>query len=160
MFSSSWYELPLPSFVFSTCAVCNVFPLQALRASAPVQIQLQLLPDREMTEGALKRFYRTALHAHPVFAADGSLMGPSATFASLPQNPLLTLGIDAPAAWDVMAVKCEHDLDNLHLKSVRDPRIEAEFGLLHLLVEGVRWMVGKGGQSLVYCAYVVWLGTQ
>lgn len=63
-------------------------------------------------------------------------MAPSAVFKGLPVNPVLTLGIDMPPAWDVMAEACAYDLDNLHLKEAKGGVVLAEFALTHILVEG------------------------
>jgi UDP-glucose:glycoprotein glucosyltransferase len=110
--------------------------LLAIQAVVPVHISLHLLPEAEAGEKALKRYYRLALHHTPRFTSDGRLVAPAAVFKGLPGNPLLTLGIDAPPAWDVMAEACAYDLDNLHPKDADNGLVRAEFALTHILVEG------------------------
>ena len=41
-----------------------------------------------------------------------------AMFASLPESPLLTLGLEVPHAWFVEPVQSVYDLDNIHLAEV------------------------------------------
>lgn len=84
----------------------------------------------------LSSFYRYVLEPELAFQLDGSYApGPLATFSDLPHSPLLTLHMDVPHSWLVESLRSPHDLDNIHLEDV-ESRVEAEFQLEHILVEG------------------------
>lgn len=83
-------------------------------------------------------FYRYVLEPELAFQLDGSYaLGPLATFSDLPHSPLLTLHMDVPHSWLVESIRSPHDLDNIHLEEV-ESRVEAEFQLEHILVEGIQ----------------------
>lgn len=48
--------------------------------------------------------------------------GPVARFVEMSESPLLTLNMITPESWMVQAVRSPHDLDNIHLREVAQPR--------------------------------------
>lgn len=86
-------------------------------------------------------YYRFVWHTS-LYAPEGDGLGdpPSAFFDQLPGKSLLTLGVDAPHNWMVTPIRADEDLDNLRLIDIAartgDHRIEAEFELEYLLLEG------------------------
>ena len=62
--------------------------------------------------------------------------GPTAQFDDMPEQPILTLGMDPPESWLVESIWSPYDLDNIHLSDV--PKgVHSEFELEHLLLEGM-----------------------
>ncbi|KAJ3220290.1 hypothetical protein HDU67_003305 [Dinochytrium kinnereticum] len=107
---------------------------KALSKLPGLAMTLVLNPDLSLTEMPLKRFYRYVLHQDLLSRSNGF-----ASFRGLPEDSLLTMGIDAPKGWVVRAVECADDLDNIKLSSVQAAGrygIEASYELRHILVEG------------------------
>ena len=67
-------------------------------------------------------------------------MDPAAIFSAVPEDPLLTMGFEVPAAWVVVSKECIHDLDNIVLSklspSSRETGIHAIYELKHILIDG------------------------
>lgn len=98
-------------------------------------------PDKEKySELPLKRFYRYVMQTNLHFDSNGLLQKSGVTFRGIPEDPLLTLGVDVPQAWVVMPIESIHDLDNLRLKDLdsatQSAGVHASFQLRYLLVEG------------------------
>lgn len=114
--------------------------LEALSKVKGVCVQVLLHPAMSLSQLPVKRFYRYVLSAHPTFDEDGSLVPMSASFKSLPKDPLLTLGLDVPGSWLVRPIESIHDLDNIKLSSLQGEAarrgVEALFHLQNLLVQG------------------------
>ncbi|KAK2743249.1 hypothetical protein FQN57_004938 [Myotisia sp. PD_48] len=102
-----------------------------------VSLKLFLNPHKTIKELPIKRFYRHVLHATPTFHADGSLKQPRASFNGIPEEALLTLGMDVPPSWLVAPKESVHDLDNIKLSSLTSGRnVDAIYELEHILIEG------------------------
>jgi UDP-glucose:glycoprotein glucosyltransferase len=100
-----------------------------------VYMKLYLNPKERLQELPIKRFYRYVIESKPTFSDDGSLRSLNATFSGVPQEALLTVGMDVPPAWLVAPKVSIHDLDNVKLSSVKSD-VEALYELEHILIEG------------------------
>ncbi|RDL31779.1 Uncharacterized protein BP5553_09181 [Venustampulla echinocandica] len=100
-----------------------------------VYVKIFLNPKERLKELPIKRFYRYVLDSKPTFNSDGSLQSLSATFSGVPQEALLTVGMDVPPAWLVAPKASIHDLDNIKLSSIKT-NVEALYELEHILIEG------------------------
>lgn len=102
-----------------------------------VYLSLFLNPQDRLSELPVKRFYRHVLSSKPEFAADGALQPLQASFAGLPSDALLNMGMDIPSAWLVAPKVSIHDLDNIKLSAVKgNADIDAIYELEHILIEG------------------------
>ncbi|KAJ1945757.1 killer toxin resistant protein, partial [Linderina macrospora] len=111
---------------------------QALASLPSVSVEVYLNPSVGMKELPVKRFYRYLWPSELSFDSDGGVATPEVLFNGVPADPLLTLGMDVPAAWLVTAVESVHDLDNIRLSSVKDKGtgVSATYRLVNILVEG------------------------
>ncbi|KFY85437.1 hypothetical protein V498_07720 [Pseudogymnoascus sp. VKM F-4517 (FW-2822)] len=109
--------------------------LKVLSELDGVYLKLFLNPKDILKEIPIKRFYRYVLESKPLFNADGSLKDIKAQFASVPQEALLTMGMDVPAPWLVAPKQSVTDLDNIKLSSVNGD-VNAVYELEHILIEG------------------------
>ncbi|OBT47976.1 hypothetical protein VE00_01685 [Pseudogymnoascus sp. WSF 3629] len=109
--------------------------LKVLSELDGVYLKLFLNPKDILKEIPIKRFYRYVLESKPLFNADGSLKDIKAQFASVPQEALLTVGMDVPAPWLVAPKQSVTDLDNIKLSSVNGD-VNAVYELQHILIEG------------------------
>ncbi|CAG8517343.1 10633_t:CDS:10, partial [Ambispora gerdemannii] len=118
--------------------------LKTLTEIEGVHIYIYLNPHLLLMELPLKRFYRYVLETKMKFDINGNPIPPSALFNNLPEDPLLTLGLDTIQAWLVTLLSSVHDLDNIKLKNL-DPSntkrgrrrgVESIFELKNLLIEG------------------------
>jgi UDP-glucose:glycoprotein glucosyltransferase len=109
--------------------------LKVLSELDGVYLKLFLNPKDMLKEIPIKRFYRYVLESKPLFNADGSLKDTKAQFASVPQEALLTVGMDVPAPWLVAPKQSVTDLDNIKLSSVNGD-VNAVYELQHILIEG------------------------
>ena len=111
--------------------------LDVLAKLDSVALKILLNPRTHIKELPIKRFYRHVLEAEPIFGDDGSLTRPQATFRNLPEEALLTLGMDVPPSWLVASKESVHDLDNLKLSSLKaGTNVDAVYELEHILIEG------------------------
>ncbi|KAJ1728634.1 killer toxin resistant protein [Coemansia biformis] len=111
---------------------------QTLLSLPDVSLELWLNPKPVVKELPAQRFYRYLWPTSLAFDSSGDVVDPEVAFSNIPVDPLLTLGVDAPAAWLVTAVESVHDLDNIRLSSLRGAHkeISATYKLAHILVEG------------------------
>ncbi|KFY30019.1 hypothetical protein V494_08322 [Pseudogymnoascus sp. VKM F-4513 (FW-928)] len=109
--------------------------LKVLSELDGVYLKLFLNPKVVLKDIPIKRFYRYVLESKPSFNADGSLKDIKAQFASVPQEALLTVGMDVPAPWLVAPKQSVTDLDNIKLSSVNGD-VNAVYELQHILIEG------------------------
>jgi UDP-glucose:glycoprotein glucosyltransferase len=100
-----------------------------------VYMKLFLNPKERLQELPIKRFYRYVLDSKPTFNETGSLLPLGASFTGVPQEALLTVGMDVPPAWLVAPKVSVHDLDNIKLSSIKT-NVEAVYELEHILIEG------------------------
>jgi UDP-glucose:glycoprotein glucosyltransferase len=109
--------------------------LKVLSELDGVYLKLFLNPTDRLQELPIKRFYRYILDSKPEFKGDGSLHSPGASFSGVPQEALLTVGMDVPAPWLVAPKESVHDLDNIKLSSTNHD-VSAIYELEHILIEG------------------------
>lgn len=111
--------------------------LKVLSELHGVQVKIFLSPREELRELPNKRFYRQVLESAPSFDNEGYAISPQATFAGMPGEALLNLGMDVPPAWLVAPVESIHDLDNIKLSTVADgSNVDAIYELEHILIQG------------------------
>ncbi|CAG8627822.1 448_t:CDS:10, partial [Ambispora leptoticha] len=114
--------------------------LKTLSEIEGVHIYIYMNPHLSLTELPLKRFYRYVLDTRIKFDVNGNPIPPSALFNGLPEDPLLTLGMDTIQAWLVTPLSSIHDLDNIKLKNLDISNtkrgVESIFELKNLLIEG------------------------
>ncbi|RIA98379.1 Glycosyltransferase Family 24 protein [Glomus cerebriforme] len=115
--------------------------LEILSQVDGVAIELYLNPRMGLNEIPIKRFYRYVLEPRLNFnSTTGNLIAPSAYFSNLPEDPLLTLGMDVIQAWLVTPKVSIHDLDNIRLANLdsrsRIKGVESVFELKNILIEG------------------------
>ncbi|RKP10347.1 UDP-glucose:Glyco protein glucosyltransferase-domain-containing protein [Thamnocephalis sphaerospora] len=112
--------------------------LEVLGGISGVSVQVYLNPNTLMQELPLKRFYQFLMPSRLEYDEQtGATLATRATFTDLPEDMLLTMGLDTISAWLAMPTVSEHDLDNLKLdSSSRFSSVDAVFELEHLLVEG------------------------
>ena len=110
--------------------------LKVLSKLAGVNVRIFLNPREELTDIPIKRFYRYVLNSGPVFSRFGTRVDSKAVFAELPEEALLTLGMDVPSLWLVAPKKSVYDLDNVKLSSLKEGNVDAVYGLEHILIEG------------------------
>ncbi|KAG3112481.1 UDP-glucose:glycoprotein glucosyltransferase [Phytophthora idaei] len=108
--------------------------LRMLHSQLNATIELVLVPADEYTEFPLQRFYRY------LFDKKSSLAATSVEFRKLPVQPILTMKIDTPEAWNVQAFHAGDDLDNLRVDPDSPAAVKsttsAVFQLESLLVYG------------------------
>lgn len=109
--------------------------LKVLSELDGVYVRIFLNPKDGLTELPVKRFYRYVLASQPTFDDYGALVQPGASFHGVPQEALLTVGLDIPPAWLVAPKESIHDLDNIKLSSVKGD-VKALYELEHILIEG------------------------
>ncbi|KAL3667359.1 hypothetical protein V7S43_007585 [Phytophthora oleae] len=83
--------------------------LRMLHLQLNATIELVLVPADEYSEFPLQRFYRYLFDKKPSLAAT------SVEFRKLPVQPILTMKIDTPEAWNVQVFQAGDDLDNLRV---------------------------------------------
>ncbi|CAG8465787.1 2505_t:CDS:10 [Scutellospora calospora] len=115
--------------------------LMTLSQIEGVYTDVYLYPQLNLKELPIKRFYRYVLEPRLTFnITTGSLIPPTAHFAHLPEDPLLTLGMDVIQSWLVAPKASIHDLDNIRLANLdsrsRVKGVDALFELKNILVEG------------------------
>lgn len=110
-----------------------------------VYLKIFLNPKYRLTELPVKRFYRYVLDSKPSFDENGTINSPCASFSGVPQEALLTVGLDIPPAWLVAPKNSVHDLDNIKLSTTKSI-IKAVYELKHILIEGHSREVA-GGQA-------------
>ncbi|KAG7382824.1 UDP-glucose:glycoprotein glucosyltransferase 2 [Phytophthora pseudosyringae] len=108
--------------------------LLMLHSQLNASIELVLVPADEYTEFPLQRFYRYLFDKKPSLAAT------SVQFRKLPVQPILTMKLDTPEAWNVQAFHAGDDLDNLRVDPDSPVAVKstasAVFQLESLLVYG------------------------
>ncbi|CAD6930112.1 unnamed protein product [Tilletia controversa] len=104
-----------------------------------VWIKVIFNPNPTLTELPLKRFYRFSAPHELTFAHDEEIPS-TLTFLDMPQEAVLTMGLEAPPAWLTMPEEAIYDLDNIRLRDVppQDRRlgVSATYEIKHVLIEG------------------------
>jgi UDP-glucose:glycoprotein glucosyltransferase len=119
--------------------------LKVLSELDGVYMKIFLNPKERLQELPVKRFYRYVLDSKPTFDEAGTLKSLSATFNGVPQEALLTVGMDVPPAWLVAPKESVHDLDNIKLSSIKTD-VDALYELENILIEGHSREI-PGGQA-------------
>ncbi|RDW68029.1 hypothetical protein BP6252_09425 [Coleophoma cylindrospora] len=109
--------------------------LKAISELEGVYMKLFLNPRERLQELPVKKFFRYVIDSKPSFDESGALKAPGASFTGVPQEALLTLGLDIPPAWLVAPKVSAHDLDNIKLSSIKT-NVDALYELEHILIEG------------------------
>ncbi|RLN61323.1 hypothetical protein BBJ28_00005318 [Nothophytophthora sp. Chile5] len=108
--------------------------LLMLHSQLNATVELVLLPAAELTEFPLQRFYRYLFEKQPSLAAT------NVEFRKLPVQPILTMKIETPEAWNVQILHAGDDLDNLRVDPDSPAEVKATtsavFRLESLLVYG------------------------
>ncbi|SJX61596.1 related to UDP-glucose:glycoprotein glucosyltransferase precursor [Sporisorium reilianum f. sp. reilianum] len=114
--------------------------LLMLRELQGVYVRVILNPHIKLRELPLRRFYRFSAPHAPAFDAAGRAVATELRFFDMPEDAVLTLGLDAPAPWLTMPVEAVYDLDNIRLADVpaaaRTKGVKAVYELKHILIEG------------------------
>lgn len=114
--------------------------LLMLRELKGVYLRVILNPEIKLSQLPLKRFYRFSSPQRLEFDSDGRVIAPELRFFGMPEEAVLTLGLDAPASWLTMPMEAIYDLDNIRLADVpstsRAKGVKAVYELKHLLIEG------------------------
>lgn len=114
--------------------------LLMLRELKGVYLRVILNPKIKLKELPLKRFYRFSAPYRPEFDSEGKVVAPELRFFDMPEEAVLTLGLDAPAPWLTMPMEAVYDLDNIRLADVpstsRSKGVKAVYELKHILIEG------------------------
>lgn len=106
-----------------------------------VYLSVVLNPRLNVSEIPLKRFYRYNAPSKLVFdEQSGKEVAPTISFLDMPQDAVLTMGLDAPPAWLTQASGAVYDLDNIRLRDVpsdgRQKGVVAVYDLKQILIEG------------------------
>jgi UDP-glucose:glycoprotein glucosyltransferase len=114
--------------------------LQTLSTLSSVHLRLYLNPIRQLAELPIKRFYQFTFQPSLVFDAAGAEKSPAVLFEGMPEDVLLTFGMDLQRSWLAFAKSCIHDLDNIRLADLpaasRIAGVRAVFELESIIVEG------------------------
>ncbi|TKY86670.1 hypothetical protein EX895_004310 [Sporisorium graminicola] len=114
--------------------------LVMLRELRGVYLRVILNPQIKLRELPLKRFYRFSAPHALAFDSAGRAIAPELRFFDMPEDAVLTLGLDAPAPWLTMPMEAVYDLDNIRLADVpsssRAKGVKAVYELKHILIEG------------------------
>lgn len=114
--------------------------LRMLTELKGVYVRVILNPEIKLRELPLKRFYRSSAPHRNQFDRDGKVVAEELRFFGMPEEAVLTLGLDAPAPWLTMPMEAVYDLDNIRLADVpstsRAKGVKAVYELKHVLIEG------------------------
>lgn len=142
MISGSLYIDPL-----SPLAQSLPHLLMLLMEKAPMEVRMVLMPRGGLSELPLKSFFRYVAGSSLRFDSNGSgsIVDIRAEFDHLPKDKVLTMNLKTHSSWLVENKKAPLDLDNILLHPVSLRRIEAQFELQSLLVEGSCSDMSNGG---------------
>ncbi|MCO5588119.1 hypothetical protein L7F22_042074 [Adiantum nelumboides] len=110
--------------------------LSMLATQPDVYVRVILNPQQNVTEVPLKRYYRDSTPSHLQFNTEGHVFSSSLTFNDMPNEAVLTMGLDAPPTWLTMPVDAIYDLDNIRLRDAVTPVVRAVYELKYVLIEG------------------------
>ncbi|BGP24642.1 killer toxin resistant protein [Rhodotorula toruloides] len=104
-------------------------------------VRLYLNPSLHVTEVPIRRFYQYSFNSTLTFdQSTGQEVQPAIQFDEIPEDVLLTFGIDTQQSWLAFPKHSIHDLDNVRLADLpawsKASGVEAVFELEALLVEG------------------------
>ncbi|GAA5860419.1 hypothetical protein JCM1840_000253 [Sporobolomyces johnsonii] len=115
--------------------------IQTLASLETVHLDVYLNPNFHLTELPIKRFYQYTFRPALEFdESTGKELQPSVRFDGIPEDVLLTFGIDAQQSWLAFPKTSVHDLDNIRLADLPDwsrkKGVEAVLELESIIVEG------------------------
>ncbi|KAM0749302.1 hypothetical protein T439DRAFT_327029 [Meredithblackwellia eburnea MCA 4105] len=115
--------------------------IETLAKMPTVFLRLHLNPQRHLTDLPLKRFYRYSFPSGLTFDEHtGKEVEPGVSFQGIPDDTLLTFGMDVQRSWIAFPKSSVHDLDNIRLAdlpaSSRVEGVQAVFELESIIVEG------------------------
>ncbi|GAA5951905.1 hypothetical protein JCM21900_004180 [Sporobolomyces salmonicolor] len=115
--------------------------IQTLASLDTVHLDVYLNPNFHLTELPIKRFYQYTFSPALEFdESTGKELQPSVRFDGIPEDVLLTFGIDAQQSWLAFPKTSVHDLDNIRLADLpewsRKKGVEAVLELESIIVEG------------------------
>lgn len=110
--------------------------LEMLSKIDDVFIKVVLNPSSNVTELPLKRFYRFNAPHQVTFDQHGQLEEHTLSFYGMPQEAVLTMGLDAPSHWLTMPKEAIYDLDNIRLRDAITSVVSAKYELKYILIEG------------------------
>ncbi|PWN32514.1 uncharacterized protein FA14DRAFT_113853, partial [Meira miltonrushii] len=110
--------------------------LSMLATQPDVYVRVILNPKQNVTEVPLKRYYRDSTPSQLQFNPQGQVLSSSLTFNDMPNEAVLTMGLDAPPTWLTMPVDAIYDLDNIRLRDAVTPTVRAVYELKYVLIEG------------------------
>ena len=130
---------------------------QILSKLEGVYLRVILNPKLRHDDLPLKRFYRFSAPLELSFDKDGKEVAEELRFHGMPENAVLTLGLDVLPTWLTMPEEAVYDLDNIRLSDVpsasRSRGVKAVYELKHLLIEGhardVRGPIPRGLQLVL-----------
>ncbi|BGP48159.1 killer toxin resistant protein [Rhodotorula kratochvilovae] len=104
-------------------------------------VRLYLNPSLHVTEVPIKRFYEYSFERTPRFdETTGAEIQPGVRFSNIPQDVLVTFGVDAQKSWLAFPKTSVNDLDNIRLADLPEwskaKGVEAVLELESLIVEG------------------------
>lgn len=112
--------------------------IRMLHQDLGAEVRVFLRPRLDLTDRPLSHYYEYAVPRVPTGddLAARAPAAPGVVLARLPGEPILTMGMDVPEPWLVEPVEARYDLDNVVLKEVREPALDAVFELEALLIQG------------------------
>lgn len=110
--------------------------LSMLAKQPDVYVRVILNPLTNVTDVPLKRYYRSGAPHRVEFDAHGNSQSRALSFHGMPQEAVLTMGLDAPPTWLTMPVDAIYDLDNIRLRDAVTPAVRAVYDLKYVLIEG------------------------
>ncbi|KAK4698563.1 UDP-glucose:glycoprotein glucosyltransferase, partial [Phenoliferia sp. Uapishka_3] len=115
--------------------------IETLAKQDSVHLRLYLNPLRQLTELPIKRFYDYTFPLSLEFdAVTGAEIEPSVNFNGIPEDVLLTFGMELQKSWLAFPRSSVHDLDNIRLADLpslsRAEGVRATFELESIIVEG------------------------
>lgn len=110
--------------------------LSMLATQPDVHVRVILNPQQNVTEVPLKRYYRDSTPSQLHFNPQGQIVPTALTFNDMPNEAVLTMGLDAPPTWLTMPVDAIYDLDNIRLRDAVTPVVRAVYDLKYVLIEG------------------------
>ncbi|GAA5851766.1 hypothetical protein JCM9279_004400 [Rhodotorula babjevae] len=114
--------------------------IKTLAGLNTTHVRLYLNPSLHVTEVPIKRFYEYVFEREPRFdTTSGDEIQPGVRFNNVPEDVLLTFGVDAQKSWFAFPKTSVHDLDNIRLADLPEwskaKGVEAVLELEALVVE-------------------------
>lgn len=111
--------------------------LEVLGNSMDIDVTLLMNPPARVKEPPLRFFYRYVLPT-PALAVPAGLHAPEANFDDLQGPHMLSLHMDVPETWEVLATEATMDLYNMKISEMKNVR--AKFQLQYFVLAGNIWL--------------------